>query len=138
MTAKKKHQAPSTKLQRSSKLQCTCCCLKFGASLELGAWCLVLVLAIGCTPAGPRALLEGLLRLGAAQWRLHQLNPVEKTELNAAEKSFSDALRLNGKSAEALNGLGLVRCQRGRAAEGAQLFASALKQQSSYAPALLN
>src|SRR5437667_10527461 len=106
MAAKKKHhnanhQAPSTKLQRSCKVQtptrrsgigarplgcraaawygcaiiipgiavfgrfCSlkaalrCCCGLFGASLELGAWSLVLVLAIGCTPAGPRALLEG-------------------------------------------------------------------------------
>src|SRR5258708_37699856 len=81
----KKLQAPSSKLQRTSKLQAplaecaveTVWNLVSGASLELGAWSLELrrpawsfgpvhkvlllslVLASGCTPPGPSALLEG-------------------------------------------------------------------------------
>ena len=233
-----RHQAPSTREAPSLKPQTRAgrhWCLGFGASLELGAWCLGLCFVAGCMPTGPSALLDGkrlveqgkypqaikkltsatsllptnaqawnylglayhysgqaaeaesayqralaldrdltetrfnlgmlyfgqnkfeaarnqltaytlrrgnsldgLLKLGAAQWRLHLLNPAEKTELTAGEKSFNDALRLNPKSAEALNGLGLIRAQRGRTAEAAQLFAGALKQQPDYAAALLN
>ena len=59
-------------------------------------------------------------------------------EPSAAEKSFNEALRLSPQNPEALNGLGLARLQRGRAAEAAQCFDSALKQQPDYRPALLN
>ena len=59
-------------------------------------------------------------------------------EPSAAEKSFNEALRLNPQSLEAMNGLGLAKLQRGRAAEAAQCFESALKQQPDYRPALLN
>src|SRR2546427_465543 len=133
MTAKKKHQAPSTKLQRSSKLQtprrrsgigarplgcraaawygcaiiipgiavfgrfCSlkaalrrCCCGLFGASLELGAWSLVLLLLTGCTPAGPRALLEGQ--------RL-----VEQGKYPQAVKKLRTATALLGTNAQAWN-----------------------------------
>src|SRR6266566_1585994 len=74
--------------------------------------------------------LEGFLKLGTAQLRSH--------ELNAAERTFNDALRLNPRNPEALNDLGLVRLQRGRAAEAEQYFNAAQTQQPDYAPALLN
>ncbi len=73
---------------------------------------------------------EGLLKLGVAQLR--------SRELLGAEKSFSDALRLSAQSPEALNGLGLVRLQRGRADESAKYFRAALKARSNYRPAMLN
>ena len=44
---------------------------------------------------------EGFLKLGAVQLRAH--------EPSAAEKSFSEALRLSPQNPEALNGLGLAR-----------------------------
>src|SRR5258706_16064894 len=53
--------------------------------------------------------VEGLLKLGSAQLRLR--DPA------AAEKSFSDALRLSPQNPEAFNGLGLARLQRGRPIE---------------------
>src|SRR5947207_2071335 len=67
MRANEKLQTPSSKLQRSSKSKAPIAWLrdgtwdlKFGASLELGCWCLVLLFALsGCTPAGPGALLAG-------------------------------------------------------------------------------
>src|SRR6266581_1280940 len=74
--------------------------------------------------------LEGLLKLGTAQLRSH--------ELNAAERTFNDALRLDPRNPEALNDLGLVRLQRGRALEAEQYFNAAQTQQPDYAPALLN
>ncbi len=74
--------------------------------------------------------LEGFLKLGTAQLRSH--------ELNAAERTFNDALRLNPRNPEALNDLGLVRLQRGRAVEAEQYFNAAQTQQPDYAPALLN
>jgi Flp pilus assembly protein TadD len=74
--------------------------------------------------------VEGLLRLGAVQLRLR--------ELNAAEKSFRDALQFSPQNPEALNGLGLVRLGRGHASEAMQYFNSASKAQPDYGPALLN
>jgi tetratricopeptide (TPR) repeat protein len=59
-------------------------------------------------------------------------------EYTAAEKTFGETLRLNAQNAEALNGLGLARIQRGRVNEGLQCFSSALKRQPNYRPALLN
>ena len=84
---------------------------------------------------------EGLLQLGAAQLRTAEFEPTVQArsrELSAAEKSFTDALRLNPKNAEGLNGLGLARLQRGRATEAAHFFNSALTLQPDYRPALLN
>ncbi|MEY2429581.1 MAG: hypothetical protein QOJ40_2466 [Verrucomicrobiota bacterium] len=84
---------------------------------------------------------DGLLQLGAAQLRVAEIEPsmqARSRELIAAEKSFTDALRLNPKSAEGLNGVGLVRLQRGRASEAAHFFNSALILQPDYRPALLN
>ncbi len=72
----------------------------------------------------------GLVQLGTVQLRLR--------EFGAAEASFKEALRLSPQSVEALNGLGLVRFQRGRAGEGILFFNNALKQQPVYRPALLN
>jgi tetratricopeptide (TPR) repeat protein len=73
---------------------------------------------------------EGFLKLGTAQLR--------SREPSLAEKSFNEALRLNPHSLEAMNGQGLAKLQRGRAAEAAQCFENALKEQPDYRPALLN
>jgi tetratricopeptide (TPR) repeat protein len=73
---------------------------------------------------------EGWLKLGLVQLRLR--------ELNAAEKSFGDALRANTNNAAALNGLGLVHMQRNRPHEAAQAFSAALNAQPIYGPATLN
>ncbi len=73
---------------------------------------------------------DGWFKLGLAQLRA--------TNSMAAEKSFREAINLNPKSAEALNGLGLAQLQRGRAADAVQSFSAALKQQPDYPPALLN
>src|SRR5437867_6026743 len=64
---------------------------------------------------------EGLLKLGLAQLR--------SRELVGAETSLTDALRLNPQGSEGLNGLGLVRVQRGHGDEAPKLFRSALKAQ---------
>ena len=76
------------------------------------------------------AEVQGWLKLGAAQFRSH--------ELLAAEKSFNEALRLSPQNPEALNGLGLIQLQRNHPRDAAQRFNDALKQQPDYAPALLN
>jgi tetratricopeptide (TPR) repeat protein len=73
---------------------------------------------------------EGWLKLGLAQLQSH--------DVTSAEKSFSTALYLNPNNAEALNGLGLARVERGRPRDAAQFFAAAAKEQPVYAPALLN
>ena len=73
---------------------------------------------------------EGWLQLGLTQLRA--------TNSQAAEKSYRQALKLNPKSAEALNGLGLAQRQRGRVTEAAQFFSEAVRQQPDYRPALLN
>lgn len=75
-------------------------------------------------------VIEGWLKLASAQLR--------SRELLAAEKSFNEALRLDRKNAEALNGLGLIQVQRNRPRDAAQFFSAALKEQPNYAPALLN
>ena len=73
---------------------------------------------------------EALCKLGLAQLR--------SRELLGAEKSFNDAVRVSARNPAALNGLGLVRLQRGRADEAAKYFREALKRQADYRPALLN
>jgi tetratricopeptide (TPR) repeat protein len=73
---------------------------------------------------------EGWLKLGLAQ--LHS------EDLAAAEKSFSTVLYLNPNNAEALNGFGLARVERGRPREAAQFFAAAAREKPDYGPALLN
>src|SRR5271170_2831160 len=73
---------------------------------------------------------EGWLKLGSAQ--LHG------SDFLAADKSFSTALSLSPNNAEALNGLGLARIERGRPREASQFFAAAVQNHPDYAPALLN
>ncbi|HEY5912589.1 MAG TPA: tetratricopeptide repeat protein [Verrucomicrobiae bacterium] len=73
---------------------------------------------------------EGWTRLATAQLRSRE--PV------AAERSFSQALRLRPQDPESLLGMGLTRLQRNRPAEAVQWFQSALKAQPDYAPALRN
>ncbi len=73
---------------------------------------------------------EGWLKLGAAQLKLRELLP--------AEKSFSTALSLNPNNAEALNGLGLARVAGGHPQDAAKFFSAAFAAHPDYAPALLN
>ncbi len=73
---------------------------------------------------------DGFAKLGQAQ--------LELRELTAAEGSFNEALRLNPHDGEALNGLGLARLERGRAAEAAQWFKRAAGEQPVCRAALLN
>ncbi|MGA2853456.1 MAG: tetratricopeptide repeat protein [Verrucomicrobiota bacterium] len=73
---------------------------------------------------------EGWLKLGAAQLKLRDLVP--------AEKSFSTALSLNTNNAGALNGLGLARVAGGHPQDAAQFFSAAVRFHPNYAPALLN
>ncbi|MSU57341.1 MAG: tetratricopeptide repeat protein [Pedosphaera sp.] len=82
-----------------------------------------------CTLRRP-ASVEAWVKLGTAQYRLG--------ELASAEESFHTTLRLSANNVEAFNGLGLVNLQRKRPRDAAQYFALALKQQTSYRPALLN
>src|SRR5262245_46417230 len=74
--------------------------------------------------------IDCLLKLGLVQLRLRDFAP--------AEKSFTEALRLESQNPEALNGLGLAQFGRGRANEAVQRFKSALQFQPGYPPALLN
>ncbi len=73
---------------------------------------------------------EGWLRLGLAQLQAH--------DIVAAEKSFSTVLYLSPDNAEALNGLGLARVERGRPREAVQFFAAAAKARPDFGPAVLN
>jgi tetratricopeptide (TPR) repeat protein len=73
---------------------------------------------------------DGWLKLGSAQ--LHA------SDFLAAEKSFSTALALSTNNAEALNGLGLARVERGRPREAAKYFDAAVQAHPDYAPSLLN
>ena len=73
---------------------------------------------------------DGWTKLGVAQMRLR--------DLTAAEKSFNTAISINPQDAEAMNGLGLDQVQRGRPRDAAQYFASAVKTQPDFGPALLN
>lgn len=71
----------------------------------------------------------GLARLGSAQLRLRQWD--------AAERSFSAALRLDSKSLEALNGMGVARAHRNQK-DAIHYFNSALQIDRTYGPAMLN
>jgi tetratricopeptide (TPR) repeat protein len=83
---------------------------------------------------------EGFLKLGTVQLRLSQEHgpQLRSIELGAAEKAFSDAARLAPENPECWNALGVAKLQRGRPTEAVQCFNEALKQQSTYAPSLLN
>jgi tetratricopeptide (TPR) repeat protein len=73
---------------------------------------------------------DGWLKLGLAQLRTHDLLP--------AEKSFSTALYWSPNNAEALNGLGLARMERGRPEEAEKFFQAAVQNHPDFAPAILN
>ena len=73
----------------------------------------------------------GWLKLGSAQLKLGEIVP--------AERCFSTVLALKANSdADAYNGLGLARIQRGKAHDAAQFFAAAVQLRADFAPALLN
>jgi tetratricopeptide (TPR) repeat protein len=72
----------------------------------------------------------GWLKLGSAQLRLGEIVP--------AERSFSAVLALKTSDAEAYNGLGLARIQRGRPREAAQFFTAAMQARPDFAAAILN
>jgi tetratricopeptide (TPR) repeat protein len=74
--------------------------------------------------------VDGLVKLGVAQSRCR--------DWASAEKTFRDALRLEAGNVEALNGLGLVRLQRGRPSEAVDCFNKALSKDANFSPALLN
>jgi tetratricopeptide (TPR) repeat protein len=83
---------------------------------------------------------EGFVELGTVQLRLSaqhgpQLRAIEQ---EAAERAFSKAVELAPQNAEAWNGKGLVKLERGRASEAVECFNTALKGQPGYPPALLN
>ncbi|MEO8426658.1 MAG: tetratricopeptide repeat protein [Verrucomicrobiota bacterium] len=73
---------------------------------------------------------DGWLKLAAAQLRARQLD--------AAERSYQQALKLGTRSPEALNGLGVIQLHRRRTREAIQFFNAALSQEANYPPALLN
>ena len=73
---------------------------------------------------------SGWLRLGSAQLKLGETGP--------AEKCFSTVLALKPADAEAYNGLGLARIQRGKPRDAAQFFAAAAQARPDFAPAILN
>ena len=73
---------------------------------------------------------EGWLKLGTAQLRARSII--------AAEQSLNRCLALQPNNTEALNGLGLVNCQRNRFREAYHFFSLALQQKNPFVPALLN
>ncbi|PWU11120.1 MAG: hypothetical protein C5B50_24035 [Verrucomicrobia bacterium] len=83
---------------------------------------------------------DGFLKLGTAYLRAagQHSTPRQRDLLTASESSFQQAWHLNPRTPEAPNGLGLIRLDRGKSAEAAQMFTAALKNQPDYPPALLN
>jgi tetratricopeptide (TPR) repeat protein len=73
---------------------------------------------------------DGWLKLGLAQLRTRDLIP--------AEKSFSTALYWSPNNAEALNGLGMARMERGRPEEAQKFFQAAVQNHPDFGPAILN
>ena len=73
--------------------------------------------------------VPGFVKLAAAQLRLRQLD--------AAERNFNSALRIDSRNAEALNGVGVVHAFRNQRDAG-QYFNTALQVNPKYPPALLN
>jgi tetratricopeptide (TPR) repeat protein len=70
------------------------------------------------------------VKLGTAQFRAGQLE--------AADRSFRQALQLNGRLPEAWNGFGMVQVQRRRVPEAYQSFSTATELQPDYVPSLVN
>jgi len=91
-------------------------------------------------PAALAALTSytGLQANSAAGWTKLATVQLRARQLDAAEKSFAQALKLNPHSAEAQNGLGIVHFQRRRYQDAYRQFNAALREESDYAPALLN
>lgn len=83
---------------------------------------------------------DGFVKLGTVEMLEARSRTVtaRMRDLDASEKNFNEALRLASQYPEALNGLGLVRLQRGHSVEAAQCFNAAVHQQATYAPAVLN
>lgn len=74
---------------------------------------------------------EGWFKLGLVQLRLH--------ETIAAERSFSTVIALKqGDKAEAYNGLGLARVQRGIPRDAEKFFTAAVDLRPDFAAAILN
>lgn len=86
------------------------------------------------------AAVDGWLKLGQAHLRSAETAQayLRGGETAAAERSFMEVDRLSPRNPQALTGLGLARLQRNRAADAAQYFTRALKEQPEYRPALLN
>ena len=73
---------------------------------------------------------NGWLRLASACWRTR--------DVSGAERGYAEALKLDNRNPEALNGVGLTLLSHNRATDAQAYFAAAVKVDSSYAPALLN
>lgn len=73
---------------------------------------------------------QGWLKLGLAQLRTHDYLP--------AERSFSTALYWSPNNAQALNGLGMARTERGRPQEAEKFFQAAVQYHPDFGPAILN
>lgn len=73
---------------------------------------------------------EGWTKLGLAQLNMGTLGP--------AEQSLKNALQINHRSPEALNGLGLIQLRRNRPVDALSYFGLVLQQQTNYPPAVLN
>ena len=72
----------------------------------------------------------GWVKLGFAQLKLGETGP--------AERSFSAVYHLDTNNAEALNGFGLARIQRGKPQDAALFFNKAVNIRPDYAAAILN
>ena len=82
-----------------------------------------------CANLAPEDARVGL-KIGKAQ--------LGSGQLQAAEASFRNALLLDPKMSEALNGLGLVEMQRERPEEALDWFKQASGENDDYSPAVLN
>src|ERR1035437_3823660 len=117
------------------------------------------VMLAGCTPAGPKALLKGkkyldrgdfadavaqfktattLLATNANAWNYYGVAVQRAAEAGRGARAQTDAVTLNRARAEAYNGLGLARIQRGKPQEAAKFFNAAIQASPNFAPAILN
>ncbi len=91
-------------------------------------------------PAALAALISytGLQANSAAGWTKLATAQLRARQLDLAEKNFTQALKLNPRSPEAQNGLGVAYFHRRRYPDAFRQFSAALREQAGYAPALLN
>jgi tetratricopeptide (TPR) repeat protein len=75
-------------------------------------------------------VVEGWVKLGQAQLRTRKWDQ--------AERSFTEALRLNPARVDALNGLGVALHQRRKVREAWQSFTNAVMRDPGFAPAWMN